>query len=398
MNVVVQTRSPLKVVHLIPTLWQGGAQRLLTDLCNSSGPETNHVIVRLFGSVFFELPPEKLRSVQFPMPLRVTKIPKILAAIWRLRRILREENPDIVHCWMYYADALSLVVPRRGPKIIWSIHNTTLMFGKSNPLLHLADWICRITSRWVPDRIVYCTHAAQKLHERHGYATIKSVVIPNGIQLSTFRPRQDLRRQTRADLHILDEQVVIGFFARWDPQKNFGFVFDAIARAKSGLAPFKLILAGSGNDVSNKELVGLLNERGLFDDAILLDAVPHVEHYLNASDIVVLGSSYGEALPMTLIEAVVCERAVVTTNIGDVCILGLPNDSVVPPEDVVSFSKALVREAATWRDGSTAALRAAAAGHLGEQFSIETCALAYESVYRDLIYGDGSDVGRKTVQ
>ncbi len=371
----------MKVLHVIPTLEQGGAERLLADLCDHTSDSTEHVIVTLFGNVFFKPRRAAVYTIGFPRQVSTGGIRQVLRALWRLRRTVAAHKPDIVHCWLYYGNVLSLLLVGVAPKIIWSIHNTTL--PKNRPVLQCAHWLSRLISESIPDRIVYCAATARELHEDYGYSAAASLVIPNGICIATFRPREECRQDIRASYGLKVDQVVIGIIGRLDLQKNVGLIAAAVARARSRLGAFKLLFAGRGADPENATLAELLTSFGLLDDSILLGEVSGVERYINAADIIALGSSYGEALPMILIEAAVCEKAIVATRLGDINALGLPADSIVPPE-VEPFAEALVREARAWRDGSRVLTRAHIARTLSDTLSIDKCAKAYEQVYRSL--------------
>jgi glycosyltransferase involved in cell wall biosynthesis len=381
----------MKVLHLIPSLDQGGAERLLVDLCDHAGLESEQVIVILFGPIFFVPRCARVRSIDFPRRLTLTTLPRAMRSLLRLRALVAEERPDLVHGWLYYGNLLTVILGGLAPHIVWSIHHTTFGPARSIRLVRLARWLGRLASGYVPDRIVYCAEAARRLHESDGYCARKSSVIHNGVALGRFAPSGEQRRDTRAQLALADDELVIGHFARFDPQKNFRLACAAVARARPHLGPFKLLLAGRDVSPANSELQALLDSHGLVGDAKLLGAVDHIERYINAVDIMMLGSSYGEALPIVLIEAAVCERAVVTTDVGDVSMLGLSPESVVPPDDVEGFARALTREAAAWRDGSSAARRAAVAARVRGSLSIEACSKAYEETYRDVLRPPGSN-------
>jgi glycosyltransferase involved in cell wall biosynthesis len=150
----------------------------------------------------------------------------------------------------------------------------------------------------------------------------------------------------------------------------------------------RLVLAGRGLSRDNAELTRLLDGSRLADCVVPLGPVSDMPAHMNAADIVLLASGYGEALPIALIEAAACERAIVSTHVGDVAAIGIPPDRLVPADDLAGFAEALVREGAAWRDGSSRARLAATARHARQGFSLDACVGAYEALYRELAARD----------
>ncbi len=105
---------------------------------------------------------------------------------------------------------------------------------------------------------------------------------------------------------------------------------------------------------------GRIADEGLAGKVILLGAIDDVESLIAAMDMVMLGSRYGEALPMTLLEALFCEAPIVATRGGDVGLLPIPEYALAPSGDPEALARALGRvwdgEAGAW-DASFAKVR-----------------------------------------
>src|SRR5262245_31078328 len=110
---------PLRVMHLIPSLLQGGAERVLSDLVSHMPDTVSSSIVTLLD----EEPAFDVGST----PIATLGIRRGHAdprAVPRLLAQVRTLKPDVIHAWMYHCNLLAacaLPTP-----IIWSIHNTTL--------------------------------------------------------------------------------------------------------------------------------------------------------------------------------------------------------------------------------------------------------------------------------
>jgi glycosyltransferase involved in cell wall biosynthesis len=372
----------MKVLHLIPHLDQGGAERLLVELCDRASADFTHVVVTMFDRVFFRPRAAVVHCIDFPRDTVPVHLFAAASAIRRLRAIVSHERPDLVHTWLYYGNILACSFRDLVPKILWSIHNTNLKPGTSNWRLLVANRMSQLLSGRMPDQIIYCAEAARSLHEAYGYAPDRATVVHNGVDVARFRPDPELRHEIRRRHGVPDDCFVVGCFARFDSQKNFPLLFEAIARARSALEPMRVLMAGKGLSPANGDFMALVEAHGLQDCIVLPGAVTDVAGYMNAVDAVTLASSYGEALPLSLMEAAACERAIVTTQVGDVANIGIPKHCLIELGRVDDFSAALETEARSWRNGGSHERLAAVARHVRQAFSIDGCVERYETVYR----------------
>ncbi|UPY37432.1 glycosyltransferase [Sediminicoccus sp. KRV36] len=376
-----------RVLHVIPSLEQGGAERLLASLIEAASPDIQHRVVVLFDRVFFRPPGAEILSLNLPGRVGPRLALALPGALRRLRRIQRDWQPDLVQGWLYYGNLLAAMARSPGTPVLWSIHNTSFAPGLGALKLRLVDQIC---ARWlghVPARVIYCADSARRLHEARGYAPDRSVTILNGIETTRFRDDPALRAVGRARLGLDPRAWVIGHFARFDAQKNFPLVLEAIARARPALPPIAVVMAGRGV-ADAPALAGLVARHGLADVVRLLPPLDHMEEILPAMDLVLLGSGHGEALPMIAIEALASGRRLVATAVGDVPALGLPAEALVAPGDVAGFATAIVAvansDALTWRElGADTRAR----------FDLGRCVAAHEALWRQPALGAAASVG-----
>ena len=64
---------------------------------------------------------------------------------------------------------------------------------------------------------------------------------------------------------------------------------------------------------------------------------------MNAIDIYIQSSRYGEGFPNVIAEAMACETPCVTTNVGDAAFIVKKNGSVVTPNNSYMLSKAIIK-------------------------------------------------------
>ena len=73
--------------------------------------------------------------------------------------------------------------------MIWNIHNSTLEPDASKRSTRAIARLGGCLARWIPDKVVYCSHVAEKLHIQMGYGRDNSLVIPNGFDTTVLRPQ-----------------------------------------------------------------------------------------------------------------------------------------------------------------------------------------------------------------
>lgn len=357
----------MKLLHVITGLQTGGAERMLANLCIAAEKAgRNPVVVSLTdgGSQFERMQASGVRVISLGMRRGVPS----LKGLRRLARIVREEAPDVVQSWMYHADLYALLARalagRRGEtRLYWGVRCSDMDLGQYGLSLRIVVRLCALLSRFV-DGIVVNSHAGLRIHGRLGYDTSRMTVIDNGIDTETFRPDATQRAETRASLNIAGDSFVIGCVARVDAMKNFPGLLSMLAR----MDDVTCLAIGKGTDAlaPTKGLVAL-GER---------DDVPAL---LNALDLFVSVSSFGEGFSNVIAEAMATGVPVVATDVGDARrIVGIAG-RIVPPDD----AEALAAAVADMRDDpqTRRAMGKAGRARIEQEFSLRRCIEAFDAFH-----------------
>jgi glycosyltransferase involved in cell wall biosynthesis len=372
----------IKVLHIIPTLGAGGAERLLGDLTRRTSPAIEHIIVSMTDDPPFF--PVSCRLESLRMSRDGASLRSFLAALRPLRARVRAARPDVVQGWLYHGNFATLFVAgaTRAP-IVWSIHNTTLAPGRSKISTRAIDRICAPLSRVAPRAIIYCTEQARITHEDAGYAPARGRVIENGVRTDDFRFDVQARRAIRAEHDLPEDALVVGCVARYDPQKDFPTLIDAFARLRAR-RPARLALVGAGCAADNRELVALLRAHRVEEDTALLGLRADVAGAMSALDVLVVASSYGEALSLVILEAACVGVHVVTTDVGGNHKLMLDQRLIAPRQNPAALADAIDHAVALLRTPDGESLLARRAALVRERHSIERAARLYEDLYREM--------------
>ena len=211
-------------------------------------------------------------------------------------------------------------------------------------------------------------------------------VIPNGFDLSRFKPDVEARASVRGELGVGPTTPLVGMVGRFDPQKNhLGFV-KAAGFLRQWLPAVHFVLAGVRVDARNEALVGAVVREGLTRSMHLLGLRQDVARLTAALDVLVLPSTYGEAFPNVVGEAMACGVPCIVTDVGDSAYIVGDTGAVVSVGDMRGLAEKmaalLTLEAQAYKQ-----LSSAARSRMCEHFEIGKVVKQYEGVYEQLARG-----------
>ena len=371
-----------KIVHIITGLNTGGAEMMLYNLLSEM--DKNYFEAEVISLTDIGPVGEKIKSLNIPvraLNMMRYKIPNPLV-ILKLAHWLRKSSASVIQTWMYHADLIGSISAwlTGNIPIIWGIHNTNLVPGKSNLSTIWIVKICAKISHFAPKSIICCSEASKKIHSDSGYDKRKMIVIPNGFNLEKFKPDSDARLSVRNELKINDEDTLIGLIARFDPQKDHYNFIQAAAKLHTKLPDVHFLLCGDNIDQNNKILTKWINNLELKEYFHLLGRRDDIPRLAASLDIFSTSSAFGEAFPIVIGEAMACGIPCVATDIGDSALMIGNTGKVVPPKD----PEALATAWETIIDLGTKErlfLGKSAREHIQKNFSIEIITKHYESQY-----------------
>jgi glycosyltransferase involved in cell wall biosynthesis len=223
------------------------------------------------------------------------------------------------------------------------------------------------------DLITPCADFNQRWELRLGADPAKLRTVYNGVDPARFQ-------QAGAEPDV----PTLAFVGRIDPLKDLLTLFRAFALVLEQIPQARLRVYGAapkGGERYHEECLALVAELGLGEAVIFEGQCSAVSEAYAASHVVVL-SSISEGFPFSVIEAMVCARPLVATEVGGVAEAIGPTGLVVPPRRPDKFAEACV-QLLTDHPRRLALGRAARERAL-ELFSIERAVTAFDQIYRDL--------------
>jgi glycosyltransferase involved in cell wall biosynthesis len=378
---VAPSGRPLEILHVITSLERAGAQTVLARLVQAQGSAFHHTVACLREEGFYAsvLRAHGAEVVALGMPAgRVT-----LSGLRALAGTIRRAHPDVVQTWMYHADLIGGLIARLSGfrSIVWGIRNSDLDPSRTKASTRLVVRLCGWLSGRLPAAIVSCSERARDIHVDKGYEKEKFVVIPNGCDVSLFRPDEDARRALRSEWGVPERQPLVGMVARWDPQKDHANFLAAAARVAASRPAARFALAGPDMTPDNRPLVALVDAAGLREAVFLLGPRADVPAVMSALDLHVLSSAYGEAFPNVVMEAMACGIPCVVTDVGDAAYIVGDAGWTVPPEDSELLAGAVDR-ALAMSVSDRGALASRCRERIARHFTISQMAEAYVAIWR----------------
>lgn len=373
--------SDLKILHVAPNLAQGGAERVLHLLLTSRRDGLSHALMLMADDVFFNIDGVEKTALGFNLANQPQSMIRLLPAMRSLRHHVAATKPDVVVGWLYYGAFLTLSLARSSVPIVWSIHNTSFPPIAAKPVLYAIDRVLAAASRNLPDRIIYCAATARSVHVARSYYNAEGVVVHNGVDTTDFVADASSRRHQRNSLGLTEDHVAVALCCRFDEQKNIPMALDAFARFAAETPGAVLLLVGRGMDRMNVVLAALIASRQLTHRCHLLGPVRDVATFMRGADVVMLASSYGEAMPMVLLEALATQTPIAATRIGDIAQLPVPSQALAEAGDVAGLATSLrfsydTRHSAAWQVAFDAVRR---------DFTLAQTVDGYAAVFRGLV-------------
>ncbi|MSQ69002.1 MAG: glycosyltransferase [Gammaproteobacteria bacterium] len=369
----------LTIVHLVPALDAGGAERSLANLVSRLDPTRfRNVVVSMTGRGVFA---ESIERAGVPVhTLGLQRGRPSVRALWRLRQLLRQEAPAVLQTWLYHADLLGLIASGfgRSVNLVWNVRCSDLALGQYRVLTRCVLWLLvRFSS--APRVVLSNSEAGRRHHVALGYRARHWQVIPNGFDPEIWRPDPAARASIRQQLGVAPQTLLIGLVARRDPMKDHGNFLAAAARVLAAHPGCRFVLVGAGSVALHAEIA----DSALRAACLSLDSHPAVPQITAAFDVACLSSAWGEACPNVVGEAMACGVPCVATAVGDAALLLGDTGRLVPPQNPAHLARALL-EMLALTPAQRVALGLRARARILEHYALARTVAAYAALYERL--------------
>ncbi len=386
---------PMKILHIITRLIQGGAQQNTVLSC-AAQVRSGHEVHLAYGPIYG--PEGSLLAVAKASGAVLHEVSSMRRAVnpwhdlrcyYALRKLIREVQPDIVHTHSSKAGIVGRAAGwkvRVGglPKVVHTVHGLPFHDYQSRLIHNLYVRLECYAAKWC-DHLIAITPAMVEAFERNDIAGPDCfTVIPSGVDFSRFVVETDARERARDRLGIAADAPVVALLARLDALKGHDDVVDILPDLLKRHGDIQLLFIGDG--WRREHIEKRIADAGYSDRVRLMGLVPHeqVRNILPAADVKIL-PSYQEGQSRTLIEALLCGCGIVAYDVGgisSICIDG-QTGRLVPVGDKQALADASdwMIEHPTERQAMTERGRVL----VKEKFSAESMARELDKLYHRLL-------------
>ena len=297
----------MKILQITYSLSSGGGERFVVDLSNeliknnevillqiqtNSNPDNAHYLPDVDKRIKYI----NLDSVK-GLSLQVMK---------GIRRVIKQENPDVVHIHCGLLTTALAAMTCRKPRYFHTLHSLAqrCLGGNRNKPLFRFLYKHRVQPITISNA---CLESYEELYH-----------LGNGVRINNGRSpilTSEKAAEVKAEIDSLklheDDKVFI-HVARFHPVKNQELLFRTFMRLSDEGEHVQLIVIGNGYD--NTPLIKYNEVKGIN----LLGEKRNVGDYLASSDYFIM-SSLMEGLPISLLEAMSMGLIPVSTPAGGVC-------------------------------------------------------------------------------
>ena len=295
-----------------------------------------------------------------------------LTAAWRLSRLVKQVQPDVLHAHDPHAVAMAALALSMSTQLA-----KPPLIASRRVDFHLKD---NAFSRWKyrqVDVFICVSDAIRRMLIGDGVPPSRIVTIHEGIDLGRVAaaPPADLH----AELWLPHNSPIVGNVAALVPHKGQRYLIDAAALVVKKVPDARFVIAGEGE--LRAALERQIKERRLEKHVFLTGFRPDILSVHKAFDVFVM-SSVTEGLGTSLLDAMACEKPIVATAAGGMpeVIIDGRTGWLVPPRDPEALADAIVRllsDPAARREMAAAGL-----ARVRAKFSLERMVEETLDVYR----------------
>jgi|CXWL01.1.fsa_nt_gi glycosyltransferase involved in cell wall biosynthesis len=229
--------------------------------------------------------------------------PLDLGVILRLRRVIRETEPDIVLSFLFLSNLLAVLSTRGlrpGPRLVVSVRES---YRRNLSVAHRL--VARVAHRGA--ELVICNSMEVLRQEQAGFpSAARTAYLPNAV------PPQVVDAVDWSDFGAAGARVVLSV-GQLTPAKGHQLLIDAFLASSVDHPDARLAIVGDGPLASN--LRAQAEACGLADRVLFLGHRADALRFIAAADVFVQ-PSLSEGMPNAVMEAMMLGRCIVATRVG----------------------------------------------------------------------------------
>jgi glycosyltransferase involved in cell wall biosynthesis len=349
----------MRVVHIITRMIVGGAQENTLfncmDLAELYGDEVTLVTGPSLGAEGALLNLNnigKLRVIEVPSLRRSIHPWRDAVALRQLKRIIREQEPEVVHTHSAKGGMLGRTAAWqcRVPCVVHTVHGAPF-----HPYQRRASrWLFQQCERWAAHRCHHMISVADAMTDLMVHAKIapreKFTTIYSGMEVEPLLQADQYRTQMRVKYGFTDSNIVFGKIARLFNLKGHEYLIEAARSVCANVPEARFLLVGNG--ILREQFERMIADYGLSDRFVFAGLVPpsDIPKHIAAMDALV-HTSLREGLARALPQAMIAGKPAISFDIDGAREVVIDGETgfLIPPKSVRELSIAIERLATDGR-------------------------------------------------
>lgn len=345
----MRNHEKINLLILIDILYKlGGSERNLLQL-------VKHLDKAKFSVMVCPLEPEDSPIIQeirknggrvIPLPLKRFYGISGLKQGLRLRKIIRENNIDIIQTIHFASDALGAFFGRISEVAAIVSSRRDMGFREGS---HLHKRVRRITNSRIDKIIAVSDKVRHLIHEKENVATNKIMTVYNSVNLEDYKnlpANHGHFSRYGLDFH----KPIVGTVANLRPIKGLEYFIKAAATVVASNSDTQFVIVGDNADGDPRHeryyqhLLALRRQLNIEKNLFFLGYVENAVELIAMMDIFVL-SSLSEGFSNSILEAMACQKPVIATEAGgnSEAVVNGQTGCIVPPKNAEAIAQAIVR-------------------------------------------------------
>ena len=324
----------MKVLYIINSLGQGGAETIMTNIALSIKKKYKISILTLMP-IDSKLT-QQLQSNNIDIYcLNFVSFKLSVVGMFKMASIIRSNKPDIVHTFLGVSCLLGGIIAKvfSKSKIIWSIFYTNLDIKENKLSTYIVIRFYILFSYLIPKYTIFDSTNSYDKHIKKSFNPNVSKVINNGVNTQEYKASKETRINIRKRLGV-DNCFVIGTFARYHPDKGYSLLLKV---AKDLIEFDHILFIVSGIGVESSKFSKEIKQQKITNIKIIKNDEIKIFELLNSIDLY-LSPSMSESFSLIICEAMSCEIPCLVTNVGDSAKIVGGNDMVVESNNSTDMS------------------------------------------------------------
>ncbi len=288
----------MKVLHCIPNMAGGGAERQLTYLCRALVDKGVDVHVALCAA---GVNAQRLEDSGAVIHMLKSRHHYDLSILFQLIRLIRRLRPQVLQTWMYQMDVL-------GGIAAIATRTALVVSERTSAAGHPGNWKCRLRTRIAARRAMVIANSQTGIaywHDRLPAARTR--VIPNIVAFD------EIDRAAPTDVSPQSAGPLIVAAGRLYGPKNATQLVEALVRVAARIDNVAAMVFGDGPLRESLERICSASSAG--GRVRLMGYSDQLYSWLKRADVFVSASLY-EGAPNSVQEAIACRCPVVVSDIA----------------------------------------------------------------------------------